>query len=70
MTTMDLVTAVGGVIFLALSVLGTYRPDFVWGRPRVPPQTEADMQRLRRRRMIGTLVYFAVGTVLLVLSIR
>ena len=70
MTTVDLVTAVGGVIFLGLRVLGTYRPDFVWGRPRIPPRTEAEAERLRRRRMVGTLVYFVIGATLLVLSIR
>jgi hypothetical protein len=66
----NLLLAVGGVVFLGLSVLGTYYPNLVWGQPRTPPQSQADVDRLRRRRLIGTLVYFIVGAVLLVLSIR
>jgi hypothetical protein len=66
----NLLLAVGGLIFLGLSILGTYRPNLVWGRPRTPPRTEADVKRIQRRRLIGTLVYFAVGAVLLVLSTR
>lgn len=67
---MDTLTFVGGLIFLAISVLGVYRPDWVWGRPRVSPQDPAGWQRMRRRRMVGTLVYFAIGAALLVLSVK
>jgi hypothetical protein len=66
----DLLLVAGGLIFLGLSVLGTYRPNLVWGQPRIPPRTEADVKRSQRRRLIGTLAYFAVGAVLLVLSTR
>ena len=57
------------VIFLAISLLSVYRPNLVWGKPR-PVHDEASWQKLVRRRQIGTLVYFIVGAVLLVLSFR
>jgi len=57
------------VIFLAISLLSVYRPNLVWGKPRLV-HDEASRQKLVRRRQIGTLVYFIVGAVLLVLSFR
>ena len=62
-------TLAGAVVFLTLSLLSVYRPNLVWGKPR-PVADEASRRRLVRRRQIGTLVYFAVGAVLLVLSFR
>lgn len=62
-------TLAGAVVFLAISLLSVYRPNLVWGRPR-PVTDEASQRRLIRRRQIGTVVYFFVGAVLLVLSFR
>jgi len=60
-------TLAGAVIFLTISLLSVYRPNLVWGKPR-PARDESDRQKIIRRRQIGTLVYFAIGAVLLVLS--
>jgi hypothetical protein len=57
------------LVFLAISLLSVYRPNLVWGKPH-PVHDEASRQKLVRRRQIGTLVYFIVGAVLLVLSFR
>ncbi len=65
----DYWTLAGAVVFLTISLLSVYRPNLVWGKPR-PPGDEARRQRLIRRRQIGTVVYFLVGAVLLVLSFR
>jgi hypothetical protein len=62
-------TLAGAVVFLAISLLSVYRPNLVWGKPR-PVTDGASQRRLIRRRQIGTLVYFIVGAVLLVLSFR
>jgi hypothetical protein len=62
-------TLAGAVIFLVISLLSVYRPNLVWGKPR-PIQDQVGRQKLIRRRQIGTLVYFAIGAVLLVLSFR
>lgn len=62
-------TLAGAVIFLVISLLSVYRPNLVWGKPR-PIQDQVGWQKLIRRRQIGTLVYFAIGAVLLVLSFR
>jgi hypothetical protein len=62
-------TLAGAVLFLAISLLSVYRPNLVWGKPR-PVQDQVGRQKLIRRRQIGTLVYFGVGTILLVLSFR
>ncbi len=62
-------TLAGAVLFLAISLLSVYRPNLVWGKPRLA-QDPASRQKLVRRRQIGTLVYFGVGAVLLVLSFR
>ncbi|UCC64020.1 MAG: hypothetical protein JSV36_02875 [Anaerolineae bacterium] len=62
-------TLVGAAVFLILSLLSVYRPNLVWGKPRAVPD-HAGRQRLIRRRQIGTLAYFLVGAVLLVLSFR
>ncbi len=67
---MDPLTFAGGLIFLAISVLSVYRPDWVWGRPLVSPRDPVRWQRMRRRRMIGTVVYFAAGAALLILSVK
>jgi len=62
-------TLAGAVVFLAVSLLSVYRPNLVWGKPR-SVHDEANRQKLIRRRQIGTLVYFIIGAVLLVLSFR
>jgi hypothetical protein len=62
-------TLAGAGVFLAISLLSVYRPNLVWGKPR-SVKDEASQRRLIRRRQIGTLVYFIVGAVLLVLSFR
>lgn len=62
-------TLAGAVLFLAISLLSVYRPNLVWGKPR-PVHDQAGRQKLIRRRQIGTLVYFGVGAILLVLSFR
>jgi len=67
---MDILTFVGGVVFLLISVLSVYRPNWVWGRPKVDPEDPDQWRKMQRRRMIGTVVYFALGAVLLILSLR
>jgi hypothetical protein len=62
-------TLAGAVVFLGLSLLSVYRPNLVWGQPR-PVRDRARQQKLIRRRKLGTLIYFFVGAVLLVLSFR
>lgn len=62
-------TLAGAVVFLTVSLLSVYRPNLVWGKPR-SVSDEASRQKLIRRRQIGTLVYFIVGAILLVLSLR
>jgi len=66
----NLLFLIAGLLFLLVSVLGVYKPDLTWGRPRTPPRTPQDWARLRRRRMVGTIVYFAIGAALLLLSVR
>ena len=62
-------TLVGAAVFLILSLLSVYRPNLVWGKPQAV-RDQVSRQRLIRRRQIGTLVYFLVGAILLVLSFR
>jgi hypothetical protein len=59
----------GAGVFLAISLLSVFRPNLVWGKPP-PVRDDANRRRLIRRRQIGTLVYFVVGAILLVLSFR
>ena len=59
----------GAVVLLTISLLSVYRPNLVWGKPRLV-RDETHRKKLIRRRQIGTLVYFIVGAVLLVLSFR
>jgi accessory gene regulator protein AgrB len=63
----NLWTLIGAIVLLTLSLLSVYRPNLVWGRARPVPD-EKSRQRLVRRRKVGTLVYFFVGAILLVLS--
>lgn len=62
-------TLAGAVVLLTISLLSVYRPNLVWGKPR-PARDETHRKKLIRRRQIGTLVYFIVGAILLVLSFR
>lgn len=62
-------TLAGAVVFLAISLLSVYRPNLVWGKPRTAHDA-ASRQKLIHRRQIGTVIYFIVGAVLLVLSFR
>jgi len=66
---MNYLTLAGGLLFIGISVLGVYKPNWVWGRIR-PGLTQAQLRRVIRRRKIGTVVYFAIGALLLVLSAR
>lgn len=63
-------TAVAGLILLAISVLSAFRPNLVWGDPtplRIPPDR---LYRLYRRRQVGTVVFFIAGAALLILSAK
>ncbi len=62
-------TLAGAVVFLTISLLSVYRPNLVWGKPRLA-RDESDRRKLIRRRQIGTLIYFVIGAILLVLSFR
>ncbi len=57
------------LLFLIVSLLSTYKPHWVWGQLS-PDLSEEKRAGLTRRRKIGTVVYFAIGAVLLVLSTR
>jgi hypothetical protein len=66
----NLVMAVAGLLLLLISVLSVFRPNLVWGDPtplRLPPER---LQRLYRRRPIGTVVFFIAGATLLILSLK
>jgi hypothetical protein len=66
----DLVTAAAALLLLMISILSAFKPDLVWGNPRplrLPPDK---LQRLYRRRQIGTVVFFVAGAALLILSVR
>ncbi|MCR4407058.1 MAG: hypothetical protein NUW24_09060 [Anaerolineae bacterium] len=66
---MNYLTLAGGLLFIGISVLSVYKPNWVWGRPPAG-LNEAQLRRAIRRRQIGTVVYFALGALLLVLSTR
>lgn len=66
---MNYLTLAGGLLFIGISVLSVYKPNWVWGRPP-SSLTQAQLRRAIRRRQIGTVVYFAVGALLLILSVR
>ena len=66
---MNYLSLAGGLLFIGISVLGVYKPNWVWGRPH-PGLTQAQLRRAIRRRQIGTVVYFIVGALLLMLSVR
>jgi len=53
-----------------ISILSAFKPDLVWGNPKplhLPPDA---LQRLYRRRQIGTVVFFVAGAALLILSVK
>ena len=66
---MDYLMLAVGLLFLIISLLSVYKPNWVWGRPRAN-LNENQRARLMRRRKIGTVVYFAIGAALRVLSLR
>lgn len=66
---MDYLMLAVGLLFLIISLLSVYKPNWVWGRSRANLD-ENQRARLIRRRKIGTVVYFAIGAALLVLSLR
>ena len=62
--------AVPALLLLLSSILSMFRPNLVWGDPtplRLPPDR---LQRLYRRRQIGTVVFFIAGAALLILSVK
>jgi hypothetical protein len=65
----DYLTLAIALLFLIMSLLSTYKPNWVWGRLS-PDLSEEKRARLIQRRKIGTVVYFALGAVFLVLSTR
>ncbi len=66
---MDYLMLAVGLLFLLISLLSVYKPNWVWGRPRANLDKN-QIARLIRRRKIGTVIYFAIGVALLVLSLR
>ncbi len=65
----DYLTLAIAFLFLIMSLLSAYKPHWVWGQ-LAPDLSEEKRARLIRRRKLGTVVYFAIGAVLLVLSTR
>ena len=66
---LDWLLLAGAVVFLGLTVLSMVRPDLAWVkvRPDLSPERRV---KLIRRRQIGTVFYFAIGAIFLVLSTR
>jgi len=62
------ITLAGALFFIGSSILGIFKPDLVWGKPPVPITTDYQRMLLRRKRFVGTVVFFAVGVILLVLA--
>ena len=60
-------TLIGAIAPLAISLVSAYRPSLVWGKLRSATD-EASRKKFIRWRRIGTLAYFSVGAILLVLS--
>ena len=65
----DWLSLTGAAVFLGLTVLSMIRPDLAWGRMR-PDLSPEQRVKVMRRRQIGTVLYFAIGAVFLVLSTR
>lgn len=63
-------TAVAGLILLAISVLSAFRPNLVWGDPTPLRLSPERRYRLYRRRQVGTVVFFIAGAALLILSAK
>lgn len=63
-------TILGAIFFLATAILGIFKPDLVWGKPPVPLTKPYQKELLRRKRLIGTIVYVLVGLALLFLALK
>jgi len=63
-------TLLGAIFFIATAILGLFKPDLVWGKPPVPITTPYQKYLVRRKRLVGTVVYILVGLVLLFLALK
>jgi len=63
-------TLIGAVFFIATAILGLFKPDLVWGKPPAPITTPYQKHLVRRKRLVGTVVYILVGLALLFLALR
>lgn len=63
-------TLLGAIFFLGTAILGIFKPDLVWGKPPVPLTKPYQKQLLKRKRLIGTLVYALIGLALLLLALK
>jgi len=63
-------TLLGAIFFIATAILGLFKPDLVWGKPPVPIITPYQKYLVRRKRLVGTVVYILVGLVLLFLALK
>ncbi len=64
------ITLAGAIFFLGTAILGIFKPDLVWGKPPVPITKPYQRALLRRKRLIGTIVYALVGLALLFLAFK
>lgn len=64
------ITLLGAIFFLGTAILGIFKPDLVWGKPPVPLTKPYQIRLLRRKRLIGTIVYALVGLALLLLALK
>ncbi|MCS7286488.1 MAG: hypothetical protein RMK30_05990 [Anaerolineae bacterium] len=64
------ITLLGAIFFLGTAILGIFKPDLVWGKPPVPLTKPYQKELLRRKRLIGTIVYALVGLALLFLALK
>jgi len=63
------ITLAGALFFIGTAILGIFKPDLVWGRPPVPITTEYQKKLLRRKRLVGTVVFLAIGVIFLILAL-
>ena len=55
------ITLAGAIFFIGTAIAGIFKPDLVWGKPPVPITTEYQRKLLRRKRLVGTVVFLMVG---------